>query len=151
MCHYYQLQPTEDLPLVAKAKFLKSKVDSLRTVSLNFMLKCITSREQEKHERMKRLKRLAEMEIALCEILGEATVIVPYYKGKELPSEEKLKEFLAIIQKMEERKVRLITTHTHAYTMCFAPIISGIKPSNLFCYERKDHVTVVCVRSRTLK
>ena len=61
---------------------------------------------------MKRLKRLAEMEMALCEILGEATVIVPYYKGKELPSEEKLKEFLDIIQKMEERKVRLITTCT---------------------------------------
>lgn len=35
------IQPNEDLPLVAKVKFLKSKVDSLRTVSLKLMLKVI--------------------------------------------------------------------------------------------------------------
>lgn len=45
------------------------------------------------------------MEVALCEILGEATVIIPFYKSKELPSEDQLKEFLDIIQKMEARKV----------------------------------------------
>lgn len=56
---------------------------------------------------MKRLKRLAEMEIALCEILGETTIIIPFYKSKELPSEDKLKEFLEIIEKMEARKVTI--------------------------------------------
>lgn len=56
---------------------------------------------------MKRLKRLAEMEVGLCEILGETTVIIPFYKSKELPSEDNLKEFLDIIQKMEARKVTI--------------------------------------------
>jgi len=54
---------------------------------------------------MKRLKRLAEMEVGLCEILGGRMIIVPFYKSKELPTEEKLKEFLDIIEKMEARKV----------------------------------------------
>ena len=57
---------------------------------------------------MKRLKRLAEMESALCEILGETTIIVPFYKSKEIPSEDKLKEFLDIIQKMETKKVKFM-------------------------------------------
>jgi len=47
------------------------------------------------------------MEIALCEILGETTIIIPFYKSKELPSEDKLKEFLEIIEKMEARKVAI--------------------------------------------
>lgn len=68
---------------------------------------------------MKRLKRLAEMEVALCEILGEATVIVPFYKGKDLPSEDKLKEFLDIIQKMEARKVYLMMAHGSIYSNNF--------------------------------
>lgn len=57
---------------------------------------------------MKRLKRLAEMESALCEILGETTIIVPFYKSKEIPSEDNLKEFLDVIQKMETKKVKFM-------------------------------------------
>ena len=62
---------------------------------------------------MKRLKRLAEMESALCEILGETTVIVPFYKSKEMPSEDKLREFLDVIQKMEAKKVTIPCIHSH--------------------------------------
>ena len=52
---------------------------------------------------------MAEMEVALCEILGGRMVIVPFYKSKELPTEEKLKEFLDIIEKMETKKVVALT------------------------------------------
>lgn len=68
---------------------------------------------------MKRLKRLAEMEVALCEILGETTVIVPFYKSKVLPSEDKLKEFLDIIQKMEAKKVNNVHVNIISYSNYF--------------------------------
>ena len=70
---------------------------------------------------MKRLKRLAEMEVALCEILGGRMVIVPFYKSKELPTEEKLKEFLDIIEKMEAKKVG----RTDLKSLCFYSNILG--------------------------
>jgi len=86
---------------------------------------------------MKRLKRLAEMEVALCEILGGQMVIVPFYKSKELPTEDKLREFLDIIEKMETKKV-----HRTNYCLCSTPNTLGYYSNHIFFFPREDNRTV---------
>ena len=68
---------------------------------------------------MKQLERLAEMEFPLCKILGEETVILPIYKRQEVPSEDALKEFLYIIQKMKAKQVNNVHVSIMAYSNNF--------------------------------
>ena len=91
---------------MAKAKFLKSKVGSLQTVSFCICVEVFIYIIQEKDERMKQLKGLAETEGMLCSVLDETNIIVPFYNSKVIPSEEKLKEFVDIIQNLENKKVK---------------------------------------------
>lgn len=60
---------------------------------------------QEKHSRLKRYKRLAEMEDAICDSLGEETKMVPEQQFQKFPSEEDLAQFRKRIEELEEKKV----------------------------------------------
>lgn len=60
---------------------------------------------QEKHNRLKRYKRLAEMEDAICDSLGEETKMVPEQQFQKFPSEEDLAQFRKRIEELEEKKV----------------------------------------------
>lgn len=60
---------------------------------------------QEKHERMKRLKRLVEMECAMCEVVGETPQLMEAWKAHMVPSEDQLVGFRKRIEELEKRKV----------------------------------------------
>lgn len=60
---------------------------------------------QEKHDRMKRFKRLTEMETAMCETVGEESRLGPQWQAQIVPSEEDLKSFRKRIEEVEEIKV----------------------------------------------
>lgn len=66
---------------------------------------------QEKHDRMKRFKRLTEMETAMCETVGEESRLGPQWQAQIVPSEEDLKSFRKRIEEVEEIKVSLSLLH----------------------------------------
>ena len=68
------------------------------------MMTCGVS-PQEKHDRMKRFKRLTEMETAMCETVGEDSRLGPQWQAQIVPSEENLKSFRKRIEELEEIKV----------------------------------------------
>ena len=69
-----------------------------------YILVCSFSR-QEKHDRMKRLKRLTELECAMCESIGETPQLTAKWQSQTLPSEEQLVSFRKRIEELEETKV----------------------------------------------
>ena len=71
-----------------------------------FIMTCGVS-TQEKHDRMKRFKRLTEMETAMCETVGEESRLGPQWQAQIVPSEEDLKTFRKRIEELEEIKVSL--------------------------------------------
>ena len=54
---------------------------------------------------MKRYKRLAEMEDAICDSLGEETTMVAEQQLHKVPSEEDLAQFRKRIEDLEGKKV----------------------------------------------
>ena len=82
-------QISEQLTLLERERQLRSQVDSMT---------------KEKHSRLKRYKRLAEMEDAICDSLGEETKMVPEQQFKKFPSEEDLAQFRKRIEELEEKK-----------------------------------------------
>ena len=54
---------------------------------------------------MKRYKRLAEMENAICDSLGVETMMVAEQHFQKVPSEEDLTQFRKRIEELEEKKV----------------------------------------------
>ena len=56
---------------------------------------------------MKRFKRLTEMEIAMCESVGEDSQLSPQWQAQTIPSEEELGSFRKRIEELEEKKVSL--------------------------------------------
>ena len=54
---------------------------------------------------MKRLKRLTELECAMCESIGETPQLTAHWQNQTLPSEEALSAFRKRIEELEERKV----------------------------------------------
>lgn len=59
-----------------------------------------------KFDRLKRLKRLAEMEIGLCKTIGEKAKLSSVVASKIVPSEQQLEEFRARINGLEKTRVR---------------------------------------------
>lgn len=59
-----------------------------------------------KFDRLKRLKRLAEMEVGLCKTLGEKAQLTSMVVSKTVPSEQQLEEFRAKINGLEKIRVR---------------------------------------------
>ena len=60
---------------------------------------------QEKHDRMKRLKRLTELECAMCESIGEPPHLTAKWQSQAEPSEEQLVSYRKRIEELEETKV----------------------------------------------
>lgn len=61
---------------------------------------------QTKHDRMKRFKRLTEMEMALCRGLDEHSQLTSHYQAQRLPSEQDLQEYRDRIDRLSSIKVR---------------------------------------------
>ena len=59
-----------------------------------------------KFDRKKRLKRLAEMEVGLCKMLGETAQLGGAITSKVVPSEEQLDQWRKRINELEKTRVR---------------------------------------------
>lgn len=80
----------KDMTIKVKEKSARERVDKLN---------------QLKHDRMKRFKRLTEMEVALCKGLDEKSQLTPYWQAQRLPSEEELQEYRDRIDHLSTIKV----------------------------------------------
>ena len=88
---FYSMQcDLEKRTLLEKEKYIREQVDSLNKV---------------KHDRLKRLKRLTEMEVALCKSLGEDSQLAETYQSQSVPSEEDLLGFRKRVEFLESVKV----------------------------------------------
>ena len=76
--------------LLEKERLLRERVDALNKI---------------KHDRLKRFKRLAEMEVALCNSMDEAPVFGSQYQAQVVPSEGELQECRQRVEKLESIKV----------------------------------------------
>ena len=82
----------KEMTIKVKEKSTREKVDKLN---------------QLKHDRMKRFKRLTEMEVALCKGLDETSQLTPYWQAQRLPSEEELQEYRDRIDHLSIIKVSI--------------------------------------------
>ncbi len=58
-----------------------------------------------KHDRMKRFKRLTEMEIALCKSIGVSSELSDKFHVQNVPSEDDLQSFRKRVELLESTKV----------------------------------------------
>ena len=58
-----------------------------------------------KHDRMKRFKRLTEMEIALCKSLATPSQLSDKFQQQLVPSEEDLQSYRKRVELLESTKV----------------------------------------------
>ena len=87
---YWTQCDLENRTLLEKEKYIREQVDSLNKM---------------KHDRLKRLKRLTEMEVALCKSLGEDSQLASTYQNQSVPSEEDLLGFRKRVEFLESVKV----------------------------------------------
>lgn len=80
----------EGMTVKAKEKTVRERVDKLN---------------QLKHDRMKRFKRLTEMEVALCNGLDERSQLTSHWQAQRLPSEEELQEYRDRVDHLSSIKV----------------------------------------------
>ena len=64
---------------------------------------------QEKHNRLKRLKRLSELEVAMCRCLNEIPQLAAVLQSGLVPSEEELQNYRGRIGRLEQKKVYTCT------------------------------------------
>ena len=76
--------------LLEKERLTRNRVDALNKI---------------KHDRMKRFKRLTEMEIALCRSLGSESELGEKFQTQFVPSEEDLQGFRKRVEVLESTKV----------------------------------------------
>ena len=60
---------------------------------------------QEKHNRLKRLKRLSELEVAMCRSLGESPQLEAVLQAGLVPSEDELQNYRGRVGRLEQKKV----------------------------------------------
>ena len=66
---------------------------------------------QEKHNRLKRLKRLSELEVAMCRCLNETPQLAAVLQSGLVPSEEELQNYRGRIGRLEQKKVPCTCIH----------------------------------------
>lgn len=76
--------------LLERERLSRSRVDALNKI---------------KHDRIKRFKRLTEMEIALCKSLGEESELGGKFQELYVPSEDDLQVFRKRVETLESTKV----------------------------------------------
>ncbi|CAI8041453.1 Protein regulator of cytokinesis 1 [Geodia barretti] len=84
--------PSDDLPLAAREKQLRQKADTLT---------------KEKHSRLKRLKRLSELEVAMCHCLDETPKLTSILSSGQVPSEDELQHYRGLVGRLEKKKARI--------------------------------------------
>ena len=80
----------DGMTVKAKEKRIREKVDKLNQI---------------KHDRMKRFKRLTEMEVALCHSIDEPSKLSTYWQAQCLPSEQDLQEYRDRVDHLSSIKV----------------------------------------------
>lgn len=78
--------------MLEKERLIRERLDALNKI---------------KHERIKRLKRLIEMETALCQSIGETTMSKQWQKENSIPSEEDLQNYRKKVEQLESTKVSI--------------------------------------------
>ena len=97
----FQHDDLDSKTLVEKERFSRSRVDALNKI---------------KHDRMKRFKRLTEMEIALCKSLGVTSELGNKFQVQFVPSEDDLQTFRKRVELLESTKVSsIIATRLNKY------------------------------------
>jgi protein regulator of cytokinesis 1 len=85
-----QIESFSSNTIIDKERLIRERVDALNKI---------------KHERMKRLKRLMEMETALCHSMGEKlTMSQKWQNTTSIPSEEDLQEYRNVVEQLESIK-----------------------------------------------
>ena len=84
------LQPGPEISLLLREKDLRSQVDAMN---------------KEKHDRLKRLKRLTEMESSISVSLGRQPQLFSVYQSQAIPKEEDLLVYRRQVEEMEKIKV----------------------------------------------
>ena len=72
---------------------------------------------QEKHSRLKRLKRLSELEVAMCRCINEAPKLTEILESGQVPSEDELQHYRGLVGRLEKKKAR--TCCYPAYAILF--------------------------------
>ena len=94
---------------------------------------------QEKHSRLKRLKRLSELEVAMCRCLNESPQLLAVIQSGQIPSDEELQNYRGLVGRLEQKKVCLCTcwfvlmsditvvfrhaVHVHVYTLASVHVL----------------------------
>ena len=78
--------------MIDKERVIRERVDALNKI---------------KHERMKRLKRLIEMETALCHSIGEEPCLNKW-ESNDIPSEDDLQIYRKKVELLESTKVNIL-------------------------------------------
>ena len=60
---------------------------------------------QEKHSRLKRLKRLSELEVAMCRCLNETPQLSVVLQLGQVPSEDELQNYRGLVGRLEKKRV----------------------------------------------
>ena len=84
------LQPGPEVSLLLCEKDLRSQVDAMN---------------KEKHDRLKRLKRLTEMDSSISVSLGRKPQLLSVYQSQVVPREEDLLVYRRQVEEMEKIKV----------------------------------------------
>ena len=90
LCLLILLQPSPEVSLLLREKDLRSQVDAMN---------------KEKHDRLKRLKRLAEMDSSISVSLGREPQLLSVYQSQVVPKEEDLLVYRRQVEEMEKIKV----------------------------------------------
>lgn len=70
-----------------------------------YLYYCMHQFWQEKHSRLKRLKRLNELEVAMCQCLNESPQLSALVQSGQVPSEEELQNYRGLVGRLEKKKV----------------------------------------------
>ena len=83
---------------------------------------------QEKHSRLKRLKRLSELEVAMCHCLDETPKLTSILSSGQVPSEDELQHYRGLVGRLEKKKARIVVQcsyrlHTLTPLLLLSPLL----------------------------
>ena len=77
---------------------------------------------QEKHSRLKRLKRLSELEVAMCRCLDETPKLTVVLQSGQVPSEDELQSYRGLVGRLEKKKVGADSSPLLLSLSCLSPL-----------------------------
>lgn len=76
-------------------------------ITISMYMNIVSLQNQEKHNRLKRLKRLSELEVAMCHCLDESPQLAAVLQSGLVPSEEELQNYRGRVGRLEKKKVNV--------------------------------------------